>query len=103
MHRQVGDLRLDEKGVAQRELLVRHLVLPYNIAGSEAVIAFRAGEISKDSYLNLMDQYRSCYRADENQPLDRPLSDDEYRQALGLVKKYGLSRLDSRHGWRFFG
>lgn len=102
MHRQVGDLKLDEKGIAQRGLLVRHLVLPDNLAGSKAVIAFLAEEISKNTYLNLMDQYRPCYRADENPPLDRPLDDDEYRRALELARGYGLGRLDSRHSWRQF-
>ncbi len=102
MHRQVGDLQLDENGIAQRGLLVRHLVLPDDLAGSEAVIAFLADKVSKVTYLNLMDQYRPCYRADENPPLDRPLSEDEYRQALGLAKEYGLSRLDARHSWQRF-
>lgn len=102
MHRQVGDLKLDEKGIAQRGLLVRHLVLPDNLAGSKAVIAFLAEEISKNTYLNLMDQYQPCYRADENPPLDRPLDNDEYRRALELAREYGLGRLDSRHSWRHF-
>ena len=102
MHRQVGDLQLDEKGIAQRGLLVRHLVLPGNRAGSETVIAFLANEISKDTYLNLMDQYRPCYRANENPPLDRPLGENEYRRALDLARLYGLSRLDTRPGWRQF-
>ena len=100
MHRQVGDLKLDDKGIAQRGLLVRHLVLPENLAGSKAVIAFLAEEISKDTYLNLMDQYRPCYRADENPPLDRPLSEAEFRRTLDLAGEYGLSRLDARLGWR---
>ena len=98
MHRQVGDLQLDNNGVAQHGLLVRHLVLPADIAGTEAVIAFLAEEISRNTYLNLMDQYRPCYRADENPPLDRPLTEDEYRRALALAKEYGLRRLDVRHG-----
>ena len=102
MHRQVGDLQLDEQGIARRGLLVRHLVLPDNLAGSEAVIAFLANEISKHTYLNLMDQYRPCYRADENPPLDRPLSEEEFRLARDLARKYGLDRLDHRHAWRRF-
>ena len=102
MHRQVGDLQLDEKGIARRGLLVRHLVLPDNLAGSKAVIAFLAEEISKDTYLNLMDQYRPCYRADENPPLDRPLDEGEYRRALEFAREYGLGRLDSRHSGRQF-
>lgn len=97
MHRQVGDLVLDDRGIALRGLLVRHLVLPEDIAGTEQVLAFLANEISKHTYLNLMDQYRPCYRAADNPPLDRPLTSGEYRTALELAKQYGLNRLDQRH------
>ncbi len=96
MHRQVGDLVLDEKGIAQRGLLVRHLVLPQELAGTESVLAFLAEQISHHTYLNLMDQYHPCYRADEYPPLDRPLSPEEYEAALGLAQCYGLHRLDRR-------
>ncbi len=96
MHRQVGDLQLDDNGVAQRGLLVRHLVLPDHLAGSETILAFLADEISSNTYLNLMDQYHPCYRADENPPLDRCLTTDEFNEALQLTKKYGITRLDQR-------
>jgi putative pyruvate formate lyase activating enzyme len=96
MHRQVGDLDLDEKGLARRGLLVRHLVLPENLAGTEKVLDFIAHEISRDTYLNLMDQYRPCYRADEYPPLNRPITMEEYRAAVALAKHYGLQRLDRR-------
>lgn len=96
MHRQVGDLHLDEQGIAQRGLLIRHLVLPGHIAGTEKVIAFIAKEISRQSYLNLMDQYHPCYRADDNSPLDQPLTTNEYQEALELAEQYGLTRLDQR-------
>jgi putative pyruvate formate lyase activating enzyme len=96
MHRQVGDLVLDGQGIARRGLLVRHLVLPEELAGTEQVLAFLAEEISRNTYLNLMDQYRPCYRADEYPPLDRPPSDSEYAAALSLAQRYGLKRLDRR-------
>lgn len=96
MHRQVGDLQLDAQGIAQRGLLVRHLVLPGEIAGTEAVMAFLANDISTNTYLNLMDQYYPCYRAGENPPLDRTLYETEYRQALAYAEQYGLHRLDHR-------
>jgi putative pyruvate formate lyase activating enzyme len=94
MHRQVGDLLLDKKGIARRGLLIRHLVLPGNLAGTEKVLAFIAREISCNTYLNLMDQYRPCYRADDYPPLDRPIASDEFRSALALARKYQLHRLD---------
>jgi putative pyruvate formate lyase activating enzyme len=96
MHRQVGDLTIDEHGIAQRGLLVRHLVLPKNISGTGRVLEFLAEEISPDTYLNLMDQYRPCYRADENPPLDRPITSRDFSGALGRAESLGLHRLDSR-------
>lgn len=96
MHRQVGDLQMDTDGLAQRGLLVRHLVLPGNISGSDKVLAFLAQEVSTNTYLNLMDQYYPCYRADEYPPLNRVLSVKEYRAALALAKSHGLTRLDRR-------
>jgi putative pyruvate formate lyase activating enzyme len=96
MHRQVGDLILDERGIARRGLLLRHLVLPANIAGTEQVLAFVAREISPDTYLNLMDQYYPCYRAADYPALRGRLSEAEYRHALHLAERFGLRRLDKR-------
>ncbi len=97
MHRQVGDLQLDANGIAQRGLLVRHLVLPANIAGTDKVLAFLAQEISANTYLNLMDQYHPCYRADEYSSLGRQITRREYDEALQLAENYGLQRLAQRH------
>ncbi len=97
MHRQVGDLVMDEQGVAQRGLLVRHLVMPGDISGTRAVLQFLADEVSTSTYLNLMDQYRPCYRAADNPPLDRPLSRAEYDRALTWAGELGMRRLDARH------
>lgn len=102
MHRQVGDLVLDENGIAQRGLLVRHLVLPGDIAGTDEVLEFLSHAISPDTYLNLMDQYHPCYRADEHPPLHRSLTETEYRQAQQLASRYGLNRLDQRSGTPWF-
>ncbi len=101
MHRQVGDLQLDANGIAQRGLLVRHLVLPSNIAGTDKVLAFLAQEISTNTYLNLMDQYHPCYRANEYPALARPITRREYDQALQLAEHYGMQRLDHRHARLF--
>jgi putative pyruvate formate lyase activating enzyme len=94
MHRQVGDLVLDADGVARHGVLVRHLVLPHGIAGSDGVLAFIANEISRNTYLNLMDQYRPCYRADDYPELGRPLTAAEYRAVLDTAVRLGLRRLD---------
>ena len=90
----VGDLLLNEHGIAQRGLLVRHLVLPNNLTGTDRVLAFLAKEISVNTYLNLMAQYHPCYRADEYPLLTRSITGDEYEHALMQARKYGLHRLD---------
>lgn len=100
MHRQVGDLALDERDVARRGLLVRHLVLPGDLANTAKVLAFLAREISADTYLNLMDQYHPCYRAFAEPLLDRSLLPEEYEQVLRLAEHGGLRRLDQRWRWR---
>jgi putative pyruvate formate lyase activating enzyme len=97
MHRQVGKLQLDAHGVAQRGLLVRHLVLPEDLANTEKVLAFVADEISPGTYVNLMGQYHPCYRADDVPPLDRPITAEEYRRAREAATRHGLMRLDAEH------
>jgi putative pyruvate formate lyase activating enzyme len=94
MHRQVGDLVVDDEGVARRGLLVRHLVLPEDLAGSEEVLGFIASELSLDTYLNLMAQYRPCYRASEHPPLDRRPTPAELGRVRGAARRLGLRRLD---------
>ena len=74
MHRQVGDLILDERGIAVKGLLVRHLVLPEGVAGTREVVRFIAEEISKNTYINIMDQYHPFYKAFEHPPLDRSVT-----------------------------
>ena len=96
MHRQVGDLELDPRGIALRGLLVRHLVLPAGEAGTARVAAFLADEVSRDTYINVMAQYRPCYRAGTLPPLDRALSRAEFADAVEAVRAAGLHRLDRR-------
>jgi putative pyruvate formate lyase activating enzyme len=96
MHRQVGDLVLDSEGIAQRGLLVRHLVLPNDLAGTSEVVRFLAEEISVNTYINLMDQYRPAYKAASDPLLNRPITSGEYKTALELAQKAGLQRLDKR-------
>jgi putative pyruvate formate lyase activating enzyme len=94
MHRQVGDLVVDRDGVARRGLLVRHLVLPNGLSGTAEVLRFVAEEISPDTYVNLMDQYRPCFEAAEHEPLARRPTSAELRQALEAARRAGLRRLD---------
>ncbi len=96
MHRQVGDLVTDDDGIAIHGLLVRHLVLPGNLSGTDDVLRFLAEEISPATYLNIMDQYRPCYRATENATLDRRTTRAEFLRALDAARRVGLCRLDSR-------
>jgi putative pyruvate formate lyase activating enzyme len=98
MHRQVGDLVVDQDGVAMRGLLVRHLVLPEDVAGTEEVLAWIAAELSPTTYVNLMDQYRPCYRAIENPPLGRRPTLEELRRARDMADHVGLRRLDGLTG-----
>jgi putative pyruvate formate lyase activating enzyme len=96
MHRQVGDLRINSMGLATRGLLVRHLVLPGNLAGTDQVVQFLATEISPHTYLNLMDQYRPAYKAHHFPELRRGISRDEYARAVRMAGEAGLTRLDER-------
>lgn len=100
MHRQVGDLIVDTEGVARRGLLVRHLVLPGGLAGSEEVFRFLAEELSTQTYLNVMDQYRPCFRADREPPMDRRPTRAELQAARDAARSCGLHRLDDRERWR---
>lgn len=101
MHRQVGDLQIDDNGVAIRGLLVRHLVLPNDLAGTEDILRFLANEISPDTYLNLMDQYRPAFRSHHYPGLDRPLSHHEFAAAVQMAQDIGLHRLDQRRAYRW--
>jgi putative pyruvate formate lyase activating enzyme len=101
MHRQVGDLTLDDDGIARRGLLVRHLVLPGNLAGTADILRFLAEEISPATALNLMDQYRPMYRAWDYPPLDRPVQAREMAAAEDMARAAGLTRLNLlRDDWR---
>jgi putative pyruvate formate lyase activating enzyme len=94
MHRQVGDLVMDERGIARRGLLVRHLVMPGGISDSAEAMRFIAEEISRDTYVNIMDQYRPCFKAFEHPPLDRRITGAEYEEAVKAALEAGLRRID---------
>lgn len=92
MHRQVGDLVVDERGIARKGLLVRHLVLPNDLAGSGRVLQFIAEEISRETYVNIMFQYRPLFRAAEYEELNRRPTAAEYRAVIRLARGFGLHR-----------
>jgi putative pyruvate formate lyase activating enzyme len=94
MHRQVGDLVTDECGIAKRGLVIRHLVLPKGLAGTPEIMKFVATEISPDSYVNIMAQYRPCGRAAEIKELSVFPSKADYREAIKAATDEGLTRLD---------
>ncbi|HEX9021096.1 MAG TPA: radical SAM protein [Nitrospirota bacterium] len=94
MYRQVGNLVLDEHGIAKRGLIIRHLVLPGGISGTEGVMKFLAEEISKDVYISLMSQYFPAYKAGESKVINRRITEAEYDEAYEIKMKYGL-----KNGW----
>ncbi len=90
MQAQVGDLCLDEKGIARSGLLVRHLVLPGCLAGTGEIMAFLAHEISPHTRVNIMSQYRPCGHAEKISSLARPVTSAEFRSAVKTAEQYGL-------------
>lgn len=102
MHRQVGDLIINEKGLAERGLLIRHLVMPGGLAGTREAMRFLAQEISKNTYVNIMAQYRPCGEASKYPPLNRRITQAEYDEALAIAQEEGIHRLDQRRGIRIW-
>ncbi len=94
MFRQVGNLVIDDRGIAKRGLLVRHLVLPNGISGTESVMKYLSEEISGDAYVSLMSQYFPAYRAGESKMISRRITEQEYDEAFDIKMLYGL-----RNGW----
>lgn len=92
MHRQVGDLVVSNDGLARRGLLVRHLVMPDDIAGTRQIMRFIVRSISGNTYVNVMSQYRPAGRARDVPALSRPLSASEYRQAVTAAREEGIVR-----------
>ena len=92
MHRQVGDLVLDEHGIAQRGLIVRHLVMPGLTSDSEAILHFIADELSPETYVNIMDQYRPCFQAGRSPEIARRTTPAEHRTVVEMAHRLGLHR-----------
>jgi putative pyruvate formate lyase activating enzyme len=94
MYRQVGNLELDENGLAKRGVIIRHLVLPNGLSGTEGVMKFLSGEISKDVHISLMSQYFPAHKAHDFKELSRRVTAEEYEEACQITQKHGLE-----NGW----
>lgn len=93
MFSQVGNLEVDKKGIAIKGLIVRHLVLPNNIAGTHSCLKFLADEVSKDVQISLMSQYNPLYKANAYPEINRRLSAKEYIQAKNWARQLGLNNV----------
>ncbi len=91
MHRQVGDLYINSKGIAEKGLLIRHLVLPNDLANTKKVMEFIA-KVSKGSYVNVMDQYRPRYKVYNYPEINRRINKEEFDKAISFAREAGLSR-----------
>jgi len=98
MHRQTGNLQINENGLAQRGLLLRHLVLPNDLAGSREILEFIAREISTNTYINIMDQYYPAYKARQYPELNRRITRNELHSVFQLARDLNLHRLDKCQG-----
>jgi putative pyruvate formate lyase activating enzyme len=96
MHRQTGDLVMDDTGVAQRGILLRHLVLPSGLSGTREIMKFIARRVSKNTYVNIMSQYRPCGRAGDIKELSVHPSNKDYEKAVQAAEEEGIKRLDRR-------
>jgi putative pyruvate formate lyase activating enzyme len=94
MHRQVGVAQMDDKGIIKKGVIIRHLVLPNRVSGTEKIMKFIAEQISKDTYISLMSQYLPYHRAREFKEISRRLTESEYKGAKQIMEKYDL-----HNGW----
>ncbi|HQU32501.1 MAG: radical SAM protein [Planctomycetia bacterium] len=93
MHRQVGDLMVNDRGIAERGLIVRHLVMPNGLAGTRKVMQFLAQNISSHTYVNIMDQYHPCGLARKYPEINRRINEKEFEVALRIAREEGITRL----------
>jgi putative pyruvate formate lyase activating enzyme len=93
MHRQAGRALPAEDGLIERGLMIRHLVMPNRVAGTREVLGWIARHLPKDTYVNLMAQYRPFYKAFDYPEIARPLTEREYRECVEWVREFGLSRV----------
>ena len=102
MHRQVGDLVVDDRGIATRGILLRHLVMPGGLAGTRQIMRFVAHELSPGTYVNVMPQYHPCGSVVGEKDAGRRITGDEYREAVEAALEEGILRLDERRRMMLF-
>lgn len=99
MHSQVGELRFDENGFALRGVLLRHLVMPGFLAETERIMQWTAGKVSKDTYVNIMDQYYPAgmvLKQERYSQINRRITKEELEEAMKIARHFGLHRFDER-------
>jgi putative pyruvate formate lyase activating enzyme len=94
MHRQVGELQVDSKGIARRGLIIRHLVMPGNVAGTDRLVQWVATELTPTTRVNIMAQYRPQYKAFDYPEISRPINAQEWNQARAWARAAGLLHID---------
>jgi len=93
MYRQVGDLKTNENHIAYKGLLIRHLVMPQNLARTDKIMEFIANELSINTYVNIMAQYYPEYKAFEYEEISKQISDKEFQYAIDAAKAAGLTNI----------
>jgi putative pyruvate formate lyase activating enzyme len=99
MHRQVGVAKPPQDGIMQRRLMIRHLVMPNNIGGSEKIVEWIAENLPKDTYLNIMGQYTPQFKAYDYPELSRRITSQEYEKVVMRAQEMGLANLDVQGYW----
>jgi putative pyruvate formate lyase activating enzyme len=99
MHRQVGVAKPAKGGIMYRGLMIRHLVMPNNVGGSEKIMEWIAENLPKDTYVNIMAQYNPCYKAYDYPEISRRITGQEYKKVVEKAKKLGLTNLDLQGYW----
>lgn len=104
MNRQVGVHQMDRRGIALRGVMIRHLVMPNRVAGTEKFVRWVAENLPRNTYVNIMAQYRVEFKAFEHPEIARGITVDEFMEAMDWAKKYGLTNLDpqSKALWEFY-
>jgi putative pyruvate formate lyase activating enzyme len=99
MHRQVGVAHPAPDGLMHRGLMIRHLVMPNDVGGTREILGWIARSLPKDTYVNVMSQYRPTFRAFDFPEIARPITRREYDEAVAFARGLGLTNLDIQ-GWR---